>query len=229
MTTNHITNTSEDIAILINHWNAVVAESKKSNLITLSINEEAMIAEVLAIEENFRKNRAEFHKEGKKIKSIIVGEATQSLENFIYNAEGVPHNVFLVNELLTAAEKKLSAEERAEKLREKLRDNGILVLDLYLLPLPTFMYNEYLPKSEDPIWKECTQIYEKYWAEKLSGFRYENEVNVYVGFKKLRRKSVFTHFKVWIQNSLEGVTVNGLAKGNDAVPYYGDHIKDLFV
>jgi len=229
MTTTKRKEISKDIGIIIDHWNAVV-KTKTGKTLNLEINKESTIDEVLKIETNFMSNLGEFKRKGKKIKNIIVGEATQSLENFIYNAEGVPGNVFLAKDLLSKEEKELKAEPRGQKLRKKLQHNGTLILDLYLLPLPSFMYNDYLLKTDDDGWDECLEIYKKYWNHKLSGFEFEDEVNVYVGFEKLRTHSVFTRFKRWIQEFLENkeIQVKGVQRGNKDVPFYKNYTKELF-
>lgn len=218
---------SKDSEILIDHWNAVV-KIKTGETLNLEINKEAVIEEVLNIETNFMSNMEEFKRKGKKIKNIIVGEATQSLENFIYNAEGVPGNVFLANDFLNKDEKARNAEKRGEILRTKLQENGSLILDLYLLPLPSFMYNDYRPKKrkDKKAWEACLKIYEKNWEQKLSGFQFENDINVYVGFRKLRKHAVFTEFLKWIQKFLENkeIELKGAEGGNDKVPYYKDEL-----
>jgi hypothetical protein len=222
---------SKDAGTVIDHWNAAI-KIKTGKTLNLEINKEAVIEEVLNIETNFKSNMEEFKKKGKKIKNVIVGEATQSLENFIYNADGIPDNVFLANNLLNKDEKAMNAKIRGEILRTNLQDKGILILDLYLLPLPSFIYNDYRPKKrkDKKAWEACLKIYEKNWEIKLSGFQFDNEINVYVGFRKLRKHAVFTEFLKWIQEFFEnkGIELKGTEGSNKDVPYYGDHTEELF-
>ena len=68
----------------------------------------------------------------KPVRFVIVGEATTSFDNYIYNPDS-PKTSFLFPSLI-------KCETKNEMLRF-FEENGILVFDLYPVPLPTFLYD----------------------------------------------------------------------------------------
>lgn len=68
----------------------------------------------------------------KPARFVIVGEATTSFDNYIYNPAS-PKTSFLFPSMF-------GCKDKAEML-QLFENNGILVFDLYPFPLPTFVYD----------------------------------------------------------------------------------------
>jgi hypothetical protein len=181
-------NMKQLITDLIPIWGNAIVDNT-GPVVNVSLNDNVILNEALNIEEEFNHNKRSLIKDRVEIKTLIIGEATQSYENFIYNQEGIPKTVFLSKDLKIDAN---DDSERGVLLRKKLKDSGVLVLDIYPLPLPSFIYGKHEPQGiNGHDLKVAMDLLMEYWSLKLDGFNLNIE-HVALGFPKLEGRPAWT-------------------------------------
>lgn len=97
-----------------------------------------------------------FKKNEKKIRYIILAEAPISYSSYFYNPINEKDSLFITKKNVSIATNKLI--ESKYKMILELITHGILIIDIYPLPLPTFYYSNKVPFYEiaelDNYWNE---------------------------------------------------------------------------
>lgn len=120
-----------------------------------------------------------------KIKWVIVAEAPQSHLGYIYNPDNQNESVFLRSTDLP--EHLISSKK--EKLIDTLIDYGILIIDLYPLPLPSAFYADTSFYHPDDL--------VSYWNSIISriGSKVSENPRIALRYKKFDGNKIFENFK----------------------------------
>lgn len=121
------------------------------------------------------------------IKYLIIGEATVSWANYFYNEQAKTTsflNPFHFNE-----------KNNKEELITYFQNEGILVFDLYPLPLPTFIYDNIKFDCNDDLYNLALCEYFKLVIELLN-----DKTKVVIRYTKLENRSEYKLFKALIKS-----------------------------
>jgi hypothetical protein len=179
----------------------------------LSLENDSVINEFINVEKCWTNRRDIFKK---PLKFLIVGEATVSWDNYFYNPESKT----------TAF---LNPYDFGCKTKEELIDvfdrNGILVFDLYPLPLSTFIYDNIKFNCQDDSYSTAMK---EYFKEKLTGL-IDNQTKIVLRYSKLyskkKKRCEWTLFMNSIDRKNPKYDYGIFSKGMAADP---DKIKEVF-
>lgn len=120
------------------------------------------------------------------VKYLIIGEATVSYKNYFYNSSS-KQTPFLTPKHFNCSNK--------NELIELFQEKGVLVFDLYPLPLPTFIYDNVSFDCKDPDYK---RLLNEYYESKLKGLIDKN-TTVVLRYLKLKERFEWEIFKDFLR------------------------------
>jgi hypothetical protein len=127
----------------------------------------SLVASYLQIEKLLKRNAIQklIRKKNLQQLNIILGEATQNIDNFIYgeNDLKLSKNSFLTPSVVLGRPCGQDSGFVCSHLHDFLADRGVLVTDLYPLPLPSSYYNS---KGYKPLLKNLNGQQELYLDKK---------------------------------------------------------------
>jgi hypothetical protein len=161
---------------ILNHINKKLREHK------IELDILAVEAEYLQVQEKWQKVVA-----GIKvpIKFLIIGEATVSWANYFYNEQSKTTSFLNPWHF----DKKTNKTE----LIAYFQSQGILVFDLYPLPLPTFIYDNIKLDCSDDLYNQALCEYFKLVIELLN-----HETKIVIRYSKLKDRCEFILFSQFI-------------------------------
>ncbi|MGB6037829.1 MAG: hypothetical protein WBG42_16260 [Cryomorphaceae bacterium] len=131
------------------------------------------------------------------VKYLIIGEATVSYKNYFYNSSS-KQTPFLTPKHFNC--------KRKVELINLFQKEGVLIFDLYPLPLPTFIYDNV---SFDCMDDEYVGLLNEYYQEKLEGLIDKN-TTVVLRYIKLEDRSECDIFKKFLIEY--GITVHEVSE-----------------
>ena len=157
-------------------------------------NKSTILKDYDDVHKAFMDNLSRLKGKGKEIRYLIVGEAPQSYVKYFYNPANEKDTAFLRKTSVLNALGKQGKKQKKSEMLEILSDYGILIVDLYPLPLDSYYYKH--PNFYDR--KEL----ESYWCgiiKELSGM-VSQKCKIAVRYNKLADRSDFIRFKELLEN-----------------------------
>lgn len=155
-------------------------------------DDESILKDYEKVHEAFLVNLSNNKNTKREIRCLVIGEAPQSYEKYFYNTEKNKDTPFLRRKVLFP-DPKGEPLEKADILKF-LASKGIMIVDLYPLPLDSFYYKH--PNFYDR--KEL----ESYWGgimKELSGM-VSQKCKIAVRYNKLADRDDFIRFKKMLEN-----------------------------
>lgn len=163
--------------------------NKQGNFVNTTLNTNNVIDEYNKVDEFYK---TESSKIKNPIKIILACEAPRSAKNYIYNINGETTKTGQPTDFLKPAHLNCEKDNKVEMLKY-LGSKGVLIFDIYPLPFPSFIYNEYDLSSKH--FSDDLNIYNDFWDEKLKGISIPESLEIGLGFEKLRNRPLFNRFR----------------------------------
>lgn len=146
---------------------------KKHNLI---LDEENVKKEYKSLHDAWLENKKNITR---PIKFLIIGEATVSYDNYFYNPDAKGTSFLNPNHFNF---------KYKEDLIDFFKENGVLVFDLYPLPLPTFIYDNIKFDCDDKNYKQALIDHFDQISDIFKVNEEENKLKVILRYSKLSSK-----------------------------------------
>lgn len=176
----------------------------------------------------FNDNLDKLKEIGKAIRGIILGEAPQNFENYFYNSKGNKSGTAFLSPT------SINGVKDQEELIEYLNSKGVIVIDLFPLPLPTYYYTSTSFYKTD---KNCIKVIEEYWNKIIETIKIHNNgshesIVLGVRYKKITQSNKNGHKKMYNQfiDKLKKVIElenQPLELWSDNMPVNTDKLKEL--
>ncbi len=148
------------------------------------------------VQKAFEDNLDMLSGKGQKIRCLIIGEAPQSYEKYFYNPGNKKDTAFLrKRSLLNALDEPARTLNKTEMLYI-LASKGILIVDLYPLPLDSYYYKDISYYDSEEL--------QNYWSDivrKLNGL-IAQDCMLAVRYNKLANTKNFNEFKDLLEEKL---------------------------
>lgn len=167
---------------------------------SLILDEERVLNEYARVEQAWTDIINQAHT---PVKFLIIGEATRTYGNYFYNLNSDETSFLRPNQF--------DCKTKPE-LIDLFQANGVLVFDLYPLPLPTFIYDNVSFDCNDP---EYEKLLIEYYSDKLSGLIDQN-TRIVLRYIKLSERPEWKLFINFLEN--RGVTVTEVIENGNTRP-----------